>query len=211
MINELVKLASKPIAKYVGLGVAGIATAVASGFGVKKMNETIKKNKKDRFEKITLEIKNNLLGDYIILDSNIWMIARSEEYLLDFIFRFCADNKKVVSIPSFQLKEFQKPKNDDDRYLKKTAKVRIEKFQDNGLVKIEHHNQKFNYIDDSLLDVILNKKTVYSKISLITEDRELRIKAKALNTGNINSNTIIVASISDLEKYYNDYRVFYKA
>lgn len=202
MIDKLIKFASKPVIKYVGLGLA----AIVSGIGIKKASDWDEKKSNEQFQKITTEIKNKLLGQFIIIDSNIWMMREENEYLFVFIFKFCKKNGIKVTIPSFQLKEFQNPKNENDRYLKKIAKVRIEEFQDKGLVKIEHFNQKFNYVDDSLLDMILQKQSSYNKISLITEDRELRIKAKALK--NLKENTLIVSSKSDLEYYDFKYKKY---
>ena len=61
-------------------------------------------------------------------------------------------------------------------------------------------------MDDSLLHVISQKKSNYNKISLITEDRELRIKAKALK--NFNKKTLLVSSKSDLKDYHFKYLKF---
>ena len=206
MINELLKFVAKPVVKtavkYAGIGLA----SVASGIGIKKAYDWSEKKSKEEYQKITQDISNNLLGDFIILDSNIWMMDKEDEYLIAFIYRFCFKNKKIITIPKFQLKEFQNPKNENDRYIKKTAKVRIEKFQDKGIVKIENYKQEYNYVDDSLLHVISQKKSSYNKISLITEDRELRIKAKALK--NFNKNTLLVSSKSDLEEYHFKYLKF---
>jgi rRNA-processing protein FCF1 len=202
MIDKLIKFASKPVIKYVGLGLA----AIGSGIGLKKASDRAEKKHNEQFQKITTEIKNKILGQFIIIDSNIWMMKHEDEHLLFFVFKFCEKNDLKVTIPIFQLKEFQNPKNENDRYFKKIAKVRIEQFQDKGLVKIEHFNQKFNYVDDSLLDMILQKQSSYNKISLITEDRELRIKAKALK--NLKENTLIVSSKSDLEYYDFKYKKY---
>jgi rRNA-processing protein FCF1 len=195
MIDQILKFASKPVIKFVGIGFGAIASVV----GIKKASDFYEKKSNEEFEKITTEIKNKLLGQFIIIDSNIWMMKEEYEYLLVFVFKFCKRNGIKVTIPSFQLEEFKNPKNKNERYLKKIAKVRIEKYQDKGLVKIEHCNKKANYVDDSLLELMIQKQSNYDKISLITEDRELRIKAKALE--NLKKDTLLVSSISDLENY----------
>ena len=198
MTTKFLEIISKPIFKLLGAVIIGGGI----GLGIKKLKNNYDKFIDEESLKLKSEILKNLICEITILDTNIWMLGPKHEFLFDFIFLFCEKNNRQVYFPSFQLQEFQKPKNDDDLFLKTLAKKRLEKYQRKGLIKFEHYDSKFSYVDDSLIYYIIDRSKIKNSISFITEDRELRIKALALEEI---KDTL---SVHDKISLYNFYKKF---
>lgn len=199
MYSSIIKFLAKNSKQIIGGVIGAGALAVSAKYGPKVYKNMKEKNDKDKAEeikKLTDKINNEFLGYFIIMDSNIWMTDFYEQEI-DFIHEFCKLNNKKITIPSFQLKEFENPKNKSERFRMTEAKRRIEKFSNDSLINISKEEKKYSYVDDCLLDIIKIKSKSFKKVSILTEDRELRIKAKSLDE--FKDKKVLVCSFSDIQ------------
>lgn len=103
-----------PILRFLGL-----ALVVGSPIlGIKILDFLSGKRSKEDRERIKIMLKEKIVSDILILDTNIWMIddgADDEDYFFKLLQKVCKELHLKIYVPTFQLDELDVNKKNDDR------------------------------------------------------------------------------------------------
>ncbi|WP_312185299.1 hypothetical protein [Sphingobacterium sp.] len=173
-----------PILRFLGL-----ALVVGSPIlGIKILDFLLGKRSKEDRERIKIMLKEKIVSDILILDTNIWMIddgADDEDYFFKLLQKVCKELHLKIYVPTFQLDELDVNKKNDDRekiYLKSFAKTRILKFQQEELLIIEQVANTRSYVDDQFVNWSKSKADIGKSITFFTNDKSLLIKIRGIVT-----------------------------
>ncbi len=171
------------------LRLLGLALVMGSPIlGIKILDFLSGKRSKEDREKITIILKDKIVSDILILDTNIWMIddgADDEDYFFKLLQKVCKELCLKIYVPTFQLDELDVNKKNDDRekiYLKSLAKTRILRFQQEELLIVEQVVNTKSYVDDQFVNWSKSKSDIGKSITFFTNDKSLLIKVRGIIT-----------------------------
>ena len=132
-----------------------------------------------------VDLEKKLIAEYLLIDSNIWM---DEDYtkFFGFLLNLLKKNKIGLEMPNIQFDEivnikkkttFGQPKNAKARI----ALSRIEDFQKERCLKIvplQLESKPGAYADPELLKILIHLGKKYQSLVFISNDKELRIRAR---------------------------------
>lgn len=149
------------------------------------------------------------LSGFILIDSNIWMEYDYQNFF-DVLMKLLEKTSNSIVMPSEQFDEIVNLKNRpyEDRKSKQArcALSRIESFQNKRKLKIIPmgvKTEKEAYADPVILKILINKAAECSNVTLISCDRELRIRANGLVSEDSCTFFAIdgLQTVDDFEKY----------
>lgn len=132
---------------------------------------------------------DEVLSGHLMLDTNIWIEPKYEVFF-EFLQSRCRKLQLVLEMPSEVLDEITKmkdlPYDDPKSRLGRIGLVRIEKFQSERQLRIRSMGliaKRGVYADPVILIDLKRESSLHSRITLITDDRELRIRANEIVAG----------------------------
>ncbi|MGR5447985.1 PIN domain-containing protein [Vibrio jasicida] len=153
------------------------------------------------------------LSDLVVIDSNIWMNYDYDD-LFNSLESYLSKSNNVIKIPQVQFDEIVNLKNlpygNVKSKLARCALSRIERLQNSNAIKIiplGFDAEKEAYADPEIIKLLIKATDEYNNLLLITDDRELRIRANQL-VSDANQNTqfksIDGLAVQKEFKEYND-------
>lgn len=134
------------------------------------------------------------LSDLVVIDSNIWMNYDYDD-LFNSLESYLSKSNNVIKIPQVQFDEIVNLKNlpysNFKSKLARCALSRIERLQNSNVIKIiplGFDAEKDAYADPEIIKLLIKATDEYDNLLLITDDRELRIRANQL-VSDANQNT----------------------
>lgn len=125
-------------------------------------------------------------GSLLVIDSNIWMEPISDKFFdrLEWVMQKFSS---TITMSSIQFDEIINLKNlpyKDPRSQKaRGALAKIEYFQKQGLITIitmQIEAKKYAYADPDIIKFLIKSSSEYSPITLVSDDRELRIRTNQI-------------------------------
>ena len=157
------------------------------------------------------------ISGFLLIDSNIWMSFEYRQFFT-FLLEQLQKSTHVMEIPSEQFDEIvnlkDRPYDDPKSKLARCALARIEEFQNAGylnIVPIGLGASRRAYADPVILRTLQRIANQYRRITLITDDRELRIRANQIVrsiTSNIFSAEEGSTVLSGFEQYESDLIIY---
>lgn len=150
----------------------------------------------------------NHLKGLVIVDSNIWMVSSYNDLFLNLEF-FLEKTSSKIEMPSEQFDEIlnlrKKYQGTPKSTLAVCALIRIEQFQNKNLLKIVPmgiYSDRSAYADPEIIKTLVDSSKKYSEMILISDDRELRIRANQLVAEeNTSTNFICVKGSYAVEEF----------
>lgn len=153
------------------------------------------------------------LCNLVVIDSNIWMNYDYDD-LFNSLELYLSKSNHVIKIPQVQFDEIVNLKNlpygNVKSKLARCALSRIERLQNSNVIKIiplGFDAEKDAYADPEIIKLLIEATDEYKNLALITDDRELRIRANQLvsdSNQNIQFQSIDGLAVQTEFKKYND-------
>lgn len=126
----------------------------------------------------------------LLVDSNIWMNRDYDDFFkeLEWVMKKFSSNIKMSSVQFDEIINLKNlPYDNPKSKLARCALSRIEYFQNIDLIEIipmGTEAKKGAYADPDIIDILLNSLTENSSMTLVSDDRELRIRANQIMKDN---------------------------
>lgn len=210
----------------VGLGIGAYAAAKSNASKEKKEEEqrqhyaqTAKEQEERNKAKIVhtrkavIEFEQSWKKRFIsliIVDSNIWMQQEYDNFFrnLEWVMKRFSSTIKMSSIQFDEIVNLKDlPYTNPKSKLARCALARIEVFQKMGLIEIipmKFEANKYAYADPDIIKFLVDSSREYSVMTLVSDDRELRIRTNQIVKDKSKSNFLSITG-RDLEKEVSNY------
>jgi len=150
-------------------------------------------------------LQENFLHGYLIIDSNIWMEPKYDDFF-ETLKQACKNSNYKMELLGVQFDEIVniKKRTDYGKGKNKRARIaisRIENFQNEGILnisKITLDSKSYAYADPYIVKIIIEKAKNGHKCIFLSEDKELKVRVRQFLTNKIEDKNW---EIIDMDKF----------